>query len=65
MHFFGARRIIQARISTLCSFAVPFLSYNLGGRIRPVLAGYKITNKCNLKCVHCPEPETLRVRPEF
>jgi MoaA/NifB/PqqE/SkfB family radical SAM enzyme len=43
-----------SRIRSLCSFASPFLAYNLGGRIRPVLGGYKITNKCNLKCVHCP-----------
>jgi Fe-coproporphyrin III synthase len=43
-----------SRIRSLCSFAMPFLAYNLGGRIRPVLAGYKITHKCNLKCVHCP-----------
>jgi Fe-coproporphyrin III synthase len=44
----------MSKIKGLCSFAAPFLAYNLGGRIRPVLAGYKITNKCNLKCVHCP-----------
>jgi Fe-coproporphyrin III synthase len=35
-------------------FAGPFLAYKLRGRVVPVLAGYKITNKCNLRCTHCP-----------
>jgi Fe-coproporphyrin III synthase len=35
-------------------FARPFLVYNLRGRVPPVLAGYKITNRCNLRCTHCP-----------
>ncbi len=38
----------------LTAFAGPFLAYNIVGRISPVLAGYKITHKCNLKCLHCP-----------
>lgn len=38
----------------LSSFVGPFLAYNLVGRVSPVLAGYKITHKCNLKCKHCP-----------
>ncbi len=38
----------------LCSFLVPFLAYHFAGRITPVLAGYKITHKCNLRCRHCP-----------
>jgi Fe-coproporphyrin III synthase len=54
MHFFGALRMTGARISRLCSFAMPFLAYNLGRTVQPVLGGYKITNKCNLKCLHCP-----------
>ncbi len=39
---------------TLRAFAGPFLAYNLAGKITPVLAGYKITHKCNLKCLHYP-----------
>ncbi|MBI5252184.1 MAG: radical SAM protein [Desulfomonile tiedjei] len=38
----------------LVKFVLPFLSYNLLGRVSPVLAGYKITHNCNLKCSHCP-----------
>ncbi|HMK34581.1 MAG TPA: radical SAM protein [Desulfomonilaceae bacterium] len=45
---------IAAAIRRLCMFAGPFLAYNLAGRVAPVLAGYKITNKCNLTCTHCP-----------
>jgi MoaA/NifB/PqqE/SkfB family radical SAM enzyme len=41
-------------IKCLTAFAGPFLAYNLAGRITPVLAGYKVTHKCNLKCLHCP-----------
>ena len=39
---------------TLAAFAGPLLAYKIAGRITPVLAGYKITHKCNLKCLHCP-----------
>jgi len=38
----------------LAAFVGPFFSYNIGGRISPVLAGYKITHRCNLRCRHCP-----------
>ncbi len=38
----------------LLTFAPAFLTYHLGRGVVPVLAGYKITNRCNLKCVHCP-----------
>lgn len=41
-------------VQKLWSFAVPFLAYHIAGRISPVLAGYKITHKCNLMCSHCP-----------
>jgi Fe-coproporphyrin III synthase len=36
------------------SFAAPFLAYHLTGAVTPVLAGYKITHRCNLRCRHCP-----------
>ncbi len=38
----------------LKSFSVfkSFLDYKL--KKKPFLAGYKITSKCNLKCLHCP-----------
>jgi MoaA/NifB/PqqE/SkfB family radical SAM enzyme len=35
-------------------FVGPFCAYHVRGAVRPVLAGYKITNKCNLRCTHCP-----------
>jgi MoaA/NifB/PqqE/SkfB family radical SAM enzyme len=35
-------------------FAVPFVRYRVSGRVTPVLAGYKITHRCNLTCLHCP-----------
>ncbi len=35
-------------------FAAPFLRSRFGGSTTPVLAGYKITNRCNLRCAHCP-----------
>jgi MoaA/NifB/PqqE/SkfB family radical SAM enzyme len=41
-------------VRRLCSFVGPFLAYHVRGRITPMLAGYKITHKCNLKCRHCP-----------
>jgi len=44
------RRMIREAVR----FSVPFFSYILGMRFPPVLAGYKITHRCNLKCVHCP-----------
>jgi len=41
-------------IKGVAAFCVPFLSYHLGWKTVPVLAGYKITHRCNLKCRHCP-----------
>lgn len=35
-------------------FAAPFVRYRVWGSVTPVLAGYKITHKCNLTCLHCP-----------
>ncbi|MCA1960433.1 MAG: radical SAM protein [Desulfomonile sp.] len=35
-------------------FGVPFSRYLLGMKFPPVLAGYKITHRCNLRCMHCP-----------
>lgn len=42
------------QIKQLGLFAVPFVKRIITGRITPMLAGYKITHRCNLKCVHCP-----------
>lgn len=44
----------RRRVGIVTTFATPFLAYRLGLSIRPVLAGYKITHRCNLKCRHCP-----------
>ncbi len=38
----------------LLGFAPSFFKYHITGKITPQLAGYKITNKCNLRCSHCP-----------
>jgi MoaA/NifB/PqqE/SkfB family radical SAM enzyme len=43
-----------ATVARVLQFAGPFLSYNLFGKAVPVLAGYKITHRCNLRCSHCP-----------
>lgn len=42
------------QIKRLGLFAAPFVRRLLTGRVSPMLAGYKITHRCNLKCVHCP-----------
>lgn len=42
------------RIKRLGLFALPFARRIFTGRITPMLAGYKITHRCNLKCIHCP-----------
>lgn len=36
------------------AFGGPILAYHVRGVVRPVLAGYKITHRCNLQCRHCP-----------
>lgn len=46
-------RILRT-VGRVTAFAAPFLAYRLGLSIRPVLAGYKITHRCNLSCRHCP-----------
>jgi Fe-coproporphyrin III synthase len=38
----------------LSNFVGPFVKYSVFGDVAPILAGYKITNKCNLRCKHCP-----------
>lgn len=52
VHRTGGKSV--ARLRSLLSFAVPFVSYHLRGAVSPVLAGYKITHRCNLRCAHCP-----------
>ncbi|MEW6350236.1 MAG: radical SAM protein [Thermodesulfobacteriota bacterium] len=47
-------RTLVAAPSRLLAFAPAFLQYQLGRGPVPVLAGYKITHRCNLKCLHCP-----------
>ncbi len=48
------RRRTISTLKCLSGFAGPFLAYNFFGRTAPVLAGYKITHQCNLRCRHCP-----------
>jgi Fe-coproporphyrin III synthase len=42
------------RYFNLYRFIVPFFKFNLFGKATPLLAGFKITNTCNLRCLHCP-----------
>jgi Fe-coproporphyrin III synthase len=46
-------------------FAGPFLRYHLSGTVTPVLAGYKITHRCNLRCRHCPYWERSGPESDF
>ncbi len=52
-------------VRDVMSFARPFISYQLRGRITPVLAGFKITNRCNLRCTHCPYWKRVGPEPDF
>jgi len=52
-------------ISTLRIFLGPFIDYRVLGKTIPVLAGYKITHKCNLKCMHCPYWERSGLELDF
>jgi Fe-coproporphyrin III synthase len=45
---------ILSTLKSLSDFVPPFLAYHLAGSRKPVLAGYKITHRCNLRCRHCP-----------
>lgn len=49
----------------MSSFVRPFLEYQLRHAIRPVLAGYKITHRCNLRCRHCPYWKRSGPEPDF
>jgi len=49
----GLRRAVSA-LKLVSTFAMPFVKYRLGRDLTPMLAGYKITHRCNLKCRHCP-----------
>ncbi len=49
-----ARLSYSGMAKALKEFSRPFIAYNVLGKISPVLAGFKITHKCNLKCLHCP-----------
>jgi len=44
----------RRKLRGVTRFAVPFAAYALGMAFPPVLAGYKITHRCNLRCAHCP-----------
>lgn len=50
---------------TLSLFAGRFISYHLAGKVSPLLAGYKITHRCNLKCLHCPYWKRSGAEPNF
>ena len=47
------RRLLGAA-APFAGFAVREVEARVLGRQRPLLAGYKITHRCNLRCVHCP-----------
>ena len=48
----------KSKIDMIRSHYLHFLKHNLTSRIfgvkQPLLAGFKITNRCNLKCLSCP-----------
>ncbi len=52
-------------IKTVFLFAGRFILYRFRGKVSPLLAGYKITHKCNLKCVHCPYWRRSGAEPNF
>lgn len=47
-------QLARAGTKTLKVFFGPFVRYAFLGQVKPVLAGYKITHRCNLTCAHCP-----------
>lgn len=53
------------QIRRLGLFVHPFAKRLLTGRITPMLAGYKITHRCNLKCLHCPYWKRHGDEPDF
>ena len=46
--------MIRAIGKSLWRFTTPFLKHLITGRPTPTLSSYKITHRCNLKCLHCP-----------
>ena len=46
--------MIKGAVRSIRYFSGPFLKRLITGNPTPTLAGYKITHRCNLKCVHCP-----------
>jgi len=48
------KKMIRAIGKSLWRFTTPFLKHLITGRPTPTLSGYKITHRCNLKCLHCP-----------
>ncbi|MBI5571557.1 MAG: radical SAM protein [Desulfomonile tiedjei] len=45
---------LATAMTVIENFTGPFLDYHVRRKVRPVLAGYKITHRCNLRCLHCP-----------
>lgn len=46
--------MLKGAAKSVRHFAGPFLKRLITGNPGPTLSGYKITHRCNLKCVHCP-----------
>ncbi|MGC8658850.1 MAG: radical SAM protein [Desulfomonilaceae bacterium] len=46
--------MLSGAVKSICYFSGPFLKRFITGKPVPTLSGYKITHRCNLKCVHCP-----------
>lgn len=60
--------LLQSRyriVRGMLSFVPPFLKYHVGRTVPPVLAGYKITHRCNLRCRHCPYWKRSGPEPDF
>ncbi|MGI6210033.1 MAG: DUF3463 domain-containing protein [Anaerolineae bacterium] len=41
-------------LAPFVEFPTRLIEARVFGRRRPLLSGYKITHRCNLRCVHCP-----------
>lgn len=48
------RQLSLTLVGNALHFLRPLVLYHVFKKPTPVLAGYKITHKCNLRCRHCP-----------
>jgi len=56
---------VWSMLKSAAVFGGPYLCYKLGRGVTPVLAGYKITHQCNLRCLHCPYWKRTGAQQDF